>query len=134
MMFCKKCGQEISDNAKFCTNCGTPVAETVTAEKSTTSSSNNVSNMQPQVVVYTQPTMGIDPSWPLKNKIVAALLAIFLGGIGIHKFYLNKTGQGLAYALLFWTFLPAIIGFFEGIAYLCSSDESFQQNNKVCLQ
>ncbi|MBX9704718.1 MAG: NINE protein, partial [Gammaproteobacteria bacterium] len=34
-----------------------------------------------------------------RNRIVAALLAIFLGGFGIHKFYLGKTGQGILYLL-----------------------------------
>jgi len=60
-----------------------------------------------------------------KNKIVAALLAIFLGGFGIHKFYLGKTAQGVIYLIFFWTFIPAIVGFIEGIIYLTKSDEDF---------
>ena len=35
-----------------------------------------------------------------KSKIVAALLAFFLGFIGIHKFYLNKTKAGLIHIVL----------------------------------
>jgi TM2 domain-containing membrane protein YozV len=35
----------------------------------------------------------------LKNKVVAGLLAIFVGGLGIHKFYLGKVGQGILYLL-----------------------------------
>ncbi len=34
-----------------------------------------------------------------KNKLVAALLALFLGGLGIHKFYLGRTGWGIIYLL-----------------------------------
>ncbi|MBD5026854.1 NINE protein, partial [Xanthomonas citri pv. citri] len=34
-----------------------------------------------------------------KNKIVAALLAFFFGGLGIHKFYLGRVGQGILYIL-----------------------------------
>ena len=60
-----------------------------------------------------------------KNKIVAALLAIFLGTIGIHKFYLGKPFQGLFYILLCWTFIPSVISFIEGIIYLPMSDENF---------
>ncbi|WP_218966776.1 TM2 domain-containing protein [Snodgrassella alvi] len=32
-----------------------------------------------------------------KSRIVAALLAFFLGGLGIHKFYLNQNLQGILY-------------------------------------
>lgn len=62
-----------------------------------------------------------------KNKLVAALLAIFLGGFGIHKFYLGSIGWGIAYLLFCWTGIPAIVGFIEGIVYLCRSDEGFDQ-------
>ncbi|MCX4383178.1 MAG: TM2 domain-containing protein, partial [Parabacteroides distasonis] len=31
----------------------------------------------------------------MKSKTVAAVLAIFVGGLGIHKFYLGKTFQGV---------------------------------------
>lgn len=34
-----------------------------------------------------------------KNKTTAGLLAIFLGGLGIHKFYLGFTGPGLVFLL-----------------------------------
>ncbi|HEJ9508854.1 TPA: TM2 domain-containing protein [Proteus mirabilis] len=60
-----------------------------------------------------------------KNKLAAALLAIFLGGLGIHKFYLRKVGMGILYLIFCWTGIPAIIGFIEGIYYLCISDQTF---------
>jgi TM2 domain-containing membrane protein YozV len=60
-----------------------------------------------------------------KNKLVAALLAIFLGGIGAHKFYLQKTGMGILYLVFFWTGIPAIIGLIEGLMYLATSDQDF---------
>lgn len=60
-----------------------------------------------------------------KSKVAAGLLGIFLGGIGVHKFYMGKTGKGILYLLLCWTGIPAIIGFIEGIMYLTDSDEKF---------
>jgi len=60
-----------------------------------------------------------------RNKVIAALLAIFLGGLGIHKFYLGKVGWGIIYFIFSWTFIPAIIGFLEGIIYLSMSDKDF---------
>lgn len=75
-----------------------------------------------------------------KDKVVAGLLAIFLGGLGIHKFYLGFTGPGLVFLLIntvgfavtwLMLFIPnAIVGLIaliEGIIYLTKSDEEFQQ-------
>lgn len=62
----------------------------------------------------------------MKNKTTAALLAIFLGGLGAHKFYLEKFGQGIIYLLLCWTWIPAIISFIEGIVYFAMSEQDFQ--------
>jgi TM2 domain-containing membrane protein YozV len=40
---------------------------------------------------------GISPAvGPPKSKVVAALLAFFLGGLGIHRFYLGHNGTGIA--------------------------------------
>lgn len=63
----------------------------------------------------------------LKSKVVAGVLAILLGGLGIHKFYLGKLGQGVLYLLFSWTGIPSIIGLIEGILYLFKSDEEFNR-------
>lgn len=60
-----------------------------------------------------------------KSKIAAGIFGILLGGLGIHKFYLGKVGLGILYLIFCWTFIPALIGFVEGIIYLCESDEVF---------
>ncbi len=62
-----------------------------------------------------------------RNRLTAALLAIFFGGIGIHKFYLGKATWGLVYFVFSWTFLPAIAGFLEGIMYLLMSNQEFEK-------
>lgn len=62
----------------------------------------------------------------MKNKVVAGVLAILLGDLGIHKFYLGKIGWGIVYLLFCWTGIPAIVGMIEGIIYLCTDDETFQ--------
>lgn len=50
-----------------------------------------------------------------ENKSVSTgvLLALFLGGLGIHKFYLGQSGWGVLYLLFFWTFIPSIIALVE---------------------
>jgi len=82
-------------------------------------------------MAYNNLTNSIDPNWPVKSKVAAGLLGILLGSLGIHKFYLGKVGLGVLYLLLCWTCVPAIIGFIEGIVYLCQSDNDFQVKNRV---
>ena len=62
-----------------------------------------------------------------KSKTTAGLLALFLGGLGIHKFYLGKHVQGILYLVFCWTYIPTIIAFFEAIGYFCQSDERFAE-------
>ena len=62
-----------------------------------------------------------------KSKIVAALLAFLLGGLGIHKFYLGKAGQGILYLLFCWTYIPTVIAFIETIVFLVMSDAEFDR-------
>ena len=51
---------------------------------------------------------------------------MLLGGLGIHKFYLGRVWQGILYLVFCWTFIPALVGFIEGIIYLTMSDRDFE--------
>lgn len=62
---------------------------------------------------------------PAKNKLAAALLAIFLGGFGAHKFYMGNTKMGICYLLLSFTMIPSIVSIVEGVIYLLDTDEAF---------
>lgn len=64
-----------------------------------------------------------------KSKVAAGVLAILLGGFGIHKFYLGKWIQGIVYLALFWTYIPAILGVIEGIVYLMSNENNFARKH-----
>ncbi len=67
-----------------------------------------------------------------KEKLVAGLLGIFLGVIGIHKFYLGYTKEGVIMLVVslatcgLGAIVMEIIGFIEGLLYLTKSDEDFQ--------
>ncbi len=67
---------------------------------------------------------------PVKSRKVAALLAIFLGHLGIQRFYLRQYLLGVLSILFCWTYIPAIIGFIEGIVLLCSSNQKFEKKYK----
>lgn len=86
---------------------------------------------QPQ---YTAAPYAAAPVWQSsKSKLAAGLLGIFLGGLGVHNFYLGNTGKAVAQLLLTlvgWILLglgpiaAAIWGFVEGIIILCSKPGS----------
>ena len=63
----------------------------------------------------------------MKKKFIAGILALFLGGLGIHKFYLDEPGKGILYLLFCWTFIPAIIAFFEALIIFFMSEEEFDK-------
>ncbi len=52
-----------------------------------------------------------------RNKNIAAVLAFFLGGLGVHRFYLGQW-WGIFYLLLCLTGIPGLIAFFEFIYFL----------------
>lgn len=60
------------------------------------------------------------------KKVPAGILGILLGGLGIHKFYLGYTKEGIIQIILsFFCGVGGIIGLIEGIIYLTKSDEEF---------
>ena len=60
-----------------------------------------------------------------KSKGLAIVLALFLGGLGIHKFYLGKTGLGFLYLIFCWTFIPAILGVIDAIILATRNERQF---------
>ena len=69
-----------------------------------------------------------------EKKMVSGILAILLGWLGVHKFYLGNTTEGIimaAVGVAGWllcglpTMQVAIIGIVEGIIYLTKTDEQF---------
>jgi TM2 domain-containing membrane protein YozV/cold shock CspA family protein len=71
-----------------------------------------------------------------KSRIVAAVLAVFLGHWGIHKFYLGKTNAGIIMLLagtVGWILIiPGIVNWgiaiIEGVIYLTKTDQQFYQD------
>lgn len=63
----------------------------------------------------------------MKNKTVAILLAFFLGGFGIHHFYLGKNFAGILFLIFSWTLIPSILAFFDFLGLLLMSEKSFNE-------
>lgn len=96
--YCSTCGAVIKKEAEICPECG---------------------------VRQDEPTL--DASASEKDRVTAGVLAILLGGVGAHKFYLGKHGQGILYLLFVWTLIPPLVALVEGILYLMKSDAEFQR-------
>lgn len=65
-------------------------------------------------------------SKPAKTKTAATLFALFLGGVGGHKFYLGAWGWGILYILFCWTYIPFLLAIIELVRYITLSDDDFQ--------
>ena len=68
------------------------------------------------------------------KKIVAGVCALLIGGIGVHKFILGYTQEGIiliVISIISCGTVSSIIGLIEGIIYLTKCDEEFYQTYQV---
>ena len=94
--FCYACGAEVDARAEVCRYCG-----------------------------VRQPELPVLPGQPVKSKGAATLLALFLGGVGAHRFYLGQPKVGLVMLLFCWTMIPALAGVVDALRYVFMSDRRF---------
>lgn len=115
--YCTKCGAINDETAQFCTTCQTPL--------------NNVSTGYQPMQSVNQNALTDWRALGGDKKILAGILAIVLGGLGIHKFVLGYTTEGVIMLLIsvlscgILAVIPSVIGIIEGIMYLTKSDEDF---------
>jgi TM2 domain-containing membrane protein YozV len=68
------------------------------------------------------------------KKIAAGLLAILLGPLGIHKFLLGYTQEGIIWLVISVCTcgtVTSLLGLIEGIIYLTKSDQEFYETYQV---
>ncbi len=119
-MYCKNCGTQLDENAKFCKNCGASIGtgknycpkcgkESSPGENFCTYCGTNLSPAKSsgsnQKYIYANTA---------KSRLAAGFLGIFFGGLGIHNFYLGYTGKAVAQIILS-VFSYGIIGSIWGI-------------------
>ena len=88
-MYCSNCGAEANDNAVVCIKCGCALQKP-------------------------NPNNPSDPNKSSKDWLVCLLLCFFLGYLGIHRFYVGKTGTGVAQLLTgglcgIWTLIDFVM-------------------------
>lgn len=115
-MFCRNCGKEIPNQAVVCVGCGSAV------NTGTNFCPNCGNPTNPGAAVCTACGVAL-VSGEAKSKIVAGLLGIFLGGLGIHNFYLGNTNRAIIQIVVSFVTcgIGGIWGFIEGILILCGN-------------
>jgi TM2 domain-containing membrane protein YozV len=101
MTFCRGCGKPIHESAVSCPHCG------AIQNARSAHADNNAA--------------------PATSRVTAGVLALLLGGLGIHKFYTGAWGWGIVYIVLCWTYIPTAVALVEGIRYLMLNEADFQQ-------
>jgi TM2 domain-containing membrane protein YozV len=121
-MACKTCGFAGAQPGVPCPKCGNVSVE----------QQYQTGPQGPGPTIIVQTTGAAPVAEAPKSKIVAGLLGIFLGGLGIHRFYLGYSGLGAAMLILqilgwlTWCFLIGIFisigvgiwGLIEGVLIL----------------
>ncbi len=128
-MYCKNCGKEMVEGAAVCTNCG------VAAGNGTAYCPNCGKETVPGAAICTNcgAALTAAANAEAKSKMTAGLLGIFLGGFGVHRFYLGYTGIGIAQiAVTLCTFgAGAIWGVIEGILILVGKMDKDAKGNPL---
>ena len=136
-MYCRECGKKVNENAVACTGCGVnpKLSKNFCGACGVKTKDNQIVCLKCGVSLGGSSSLGGGSSTGEKSKIIAFLLALFLGSIGVHKFYLGYNTQGIIMLLcgtVGWIlFLPplvmAVIALIEAIMYISKSDEEFQE-------
>ena len=138
-MFCRNCGNEMTEEAVVCVKCGVPVG------KGKKFCPNCGVEHDPEAVICVQCGIAFEQPSPAKeeapvgakSKLVAGLLGIFLGSFGVHNFYLGFTGKAVAQLLItvltcgVGSTISGIWGLIEGIFLLVGRIETDGKGNKL---
>lgn len=109
-MFCKQCGEPINPNQAVCIQCGTKVGDGF-------SFCANCGNPVPPGAAVC-----LNCGFAIANhqagdlgdkKITAEILGLFLGGFGVHNFYLGETKKGILKILIAWTGISGILALID---------------------
>jgi len=128
-MFCRNCGREVNPQAVICVSCGIHPAKGNKHCQWCGAETNPFA----EVCIKCGVRLAKFTAANAKSKLVAGLLGIFIGGLGIHRFYLGYNGIGILQIVV--TIITCGIGhlwgFVEGILILTGSINKDAQGNDL---
>lgn len=130
-MYCFNCGAEVYEDDNFCPYCGQRLKDNSTkkveVEKDIFVEAEEIKDEPTNTSTITYENANATEPKSGKDKLLAGILAITLGDFGVHNFYMGRIARGVLGALFWWTCIPGIIGFIEGIVILLGTDEAFEK-------
>ena len=142
--YCGNCGTELNDNQDICLKCGAKVKKETSSSASTSKSAGYCGNCGAELNLGQEICLkcGVrvnnsKTNKTGKSKIAAGILGIFLGGFGVHNFYLGFNGKAITQLLLsilscFFLYIPmSIWGLIEGILILCGNINEDADGNEL---
>ncbi len=134
MKHCINCGDEVADDADICPECGVRQSAQLEGEYRDRGEHEKYcvncgeliykqAELCPECGVEQPSTGGVRDS----DQIIAGILAVLVGGLGVHKFYQGNMRNGVLYLCFFWTAIPAFLGLIEGILMLLADEQEYEE-------
>jgi len=92
-MYCRNCGNEVSEKAVMCVACGTP------PKAGDKYCDNCKAETDPKAKICMKCGVELSKDGEGKDWLTTLLLCIFLGFLGIHRFYTKHTAIGVVQLL-----------------------------------